>query len=124
MVKKLRGLAKTLRKNVTDAENYMWLFLRNRQIEGVKFRRQETIGSYIVDFVSHERKLIIELDGGQHALSVEKDGKRSKWFNEHGYEVLRFWNNEVLQNKDGVLEAVRQKLLTPHLSSSPSRGEE
>jgi len=85
----------------------------------VKFRRQEPIGRFIVDFVSYDRKLVIELDGGQHDLNKEKDKKRDVWFKNQGYEVLRFWDNEVFKNKDEVLEIIRKKLLTPHLTSSP-----
>ena len=119
---KLRGLAKNLRGKATNTENYLWLFLKNRQLEGVKFRRQEPMGRYILDFVSYERKIVIELDGGQHAENKKKDKERDAWLNSQGYEVLRFWDNEVLKNKDGVLESIRQKLLPPHLTS-PARGE-
>jgi very-short-patch-repair endonuclease len=120
---KLRGLAKNLRKSSTNTENYLWLFLRNRQVEGIKFRRQEPMGRYIVDFVSYERKLVIELDGGQHVINNKKDKERDEWFQSQGYEVLRFWDNEVLKNKDGVVESIRNKLLPPH-PASPARGEE
>ncbi len=123
MQKELRGLAKDLRINSTNTENKLWLFLKNRQLEGVKFRRQEPIGNYVADFVSYEKKLIIELDGGKHDISKAKDNERDSWFKKNGYEVLRFWNNEVLKNKDGVLEIIRKRLLTPHLTS-PARGEE
>ena len=123
MERKLRGLAKILRKRATNTENYLWLFLKNRQLEGVKFRRQEPMGSYIADFVSYESKIVIELDGGQHAENNKKDKERDGWFKRQGYEVLRFWDNEVFKNKDGVLETIRKKLLTPHLTS-PARGEE
>jgi len=121
--RKLKGLAKSLRKKSTNTENYLWLFLRNRLLEGVKFRRQEPMGRFIADFVSYERKLVIELDGGQHDLRKEKDKERDVWFKNQGYEVLRFWDNEVFGNTDGVLETIRKKLLTPHLTS-PARGEE
>ena len=89
----------------------------------MKFRRQEPMGSYIADFVSYESKIVIELDGGQHAENNKKDKERDGWFKRQGYEVLRFWDNEVFKNKDGVLETIRKKLLTPHLTS-PARGEE
>ena len=81
------------------------------------------MGSYIADFVSYESKIVIELDGGQHAENNKKDKERDDWFKRQGYEVLRFWDNEVFKNKDGVLETIRKKLLTPHLTS-PARGEE
>ena len=85
----------------------MWSKLRAKQIEGHKFRRQEPIGKYIVDFVCHERRLIVELDGGQHIENREADNQRDKWFGEQGYKVLRFWNNEVLTNIAGVLDTIR-----------------
>lgn len=122
MEKQIGSLAKTLRKRSKNTENYLWLSLKNRQLEGAKFRRQEPMGKYIADFVSYERKLVIELDGSQHVAGKEKDKIRDKWFREQGYLVLRFWDNEVLKNKDGVLEKIRITLLTPHLAS-PTRGE-
>lgn len=99
---KMRKIARNLRKRATNVENYLWRFLRNRQLEGFKFRRQEPIGRYIVDFVCYERKLVIEVDGGQHAVNKEKDEERDKWLRSQGYEVLRFWDNEVLKNRKGV----------------------
>lgn len=76
-----------------------------------------------MDFVSYDSKIVIELDGGQHNLNKEKDKERDIWLKCQGYEVLRFWNNEVLKNNNGVLEAIRKAILTPHLTS-PTRGEE
>jgi len=97
-------LARNLRRKQTDAERKLWSILRGRQFENSKFRRQEPIGKYIVDFVSLERELIIELDGGQHnqQSEMEKDETRTKWLERKGFRVLRFWNNDVLQNIDGV----------------------
>ena len=89
-----------------------------RQIQGFKFRRQQPIGPYIVDFATFEKKLVIELDGGQHAMEREKDEERDVWFKKEGYEVLRFWDNEVFENLDGVLEVIKNKLLFP--SPNPS----
>jgi very-short-patch-repair endonuclease len=108
----LTPLAKNLRKESTDAERLIWSRLRAGRLEGLKFRRQHPIGPYIVDFVCLERKLVIELDGGQHALPEEtqKDNQRDSWLKEEGYTVLRFWNNEVLTNLNGVLEEIRGKL--------------
>jgi very-short-patch-repair endonuclease len=97
-------LAKTLRKNSTDAERVVWKFLRAKQIEGLKFRRQEPIGKYIVDFVCYEKRLIVEVDGGQHSL--ETDADRDVWLTSQGFTILRFWNHEVLQNIEGVLEVI------------------
>ncbi|MFH1856656.1 MAG: DUF559 domain-containing protein [Candidatus Omnitrophota bacterium] len=118
-----KNLARNLRKNSTDTEQYLWRYIRNKQLEGFKFRRQQVIGKYIVDFVNFENKIIIELDGGQHAVYQEKDKVRDNWFKKQGYEVLRFWDNEVLNNVEGVLEVIREKLLfyysTPHPNPLP-----
>ncbi len=101
-----------LRRNQTDAEEALWARLRNRQLEGARFRRQHPIGPYIVDFVNLAAKLVIELDGGQHNVSptAERDAERTAWLNSEGYRVLRFWNNDVLSNIDGVLEVIRSAL--------------
>jgi very-short-patch-repair endonuclease len=98
-------LAKKLRRGQTDAESLLWKHLRTKQMEGVKFRRQEPIGRFIVDFVSFEKKVIVEVDGGQH--SEEADKEREQWLRSQGFKVLRFWNNEVLENTEGVLEVIR-----------------
>jgi very-short-patch-repair endonuclease len=111
MPSNLTNAAKNLRKNATQVETLLWNQLRARQIEGVKFRRQQPIDEIIVDFVCFEKKLIIELDGGQHAQSREKDRERDKNLSEKGYTVLRFWNNEVLENLVGVVEVIRSKCL-------------
>ena len=105
-------LARGLRKRQTDAERALWNKLRSKQIEGVKFRRQQPIGPYIVDFVSLERKLIIEIDGGQHNERKvrEEDQEREEWLKEKGYQTLRFWNNDVLTNIEGVLERIKENL--------------
>ncbi len=114
--------AKNLRKRFTDVERLLWRLLRARQIEGLKFRRQEPIGRYIVDFVCFESKVIIEVDGGQHSIETEKDKERDEWFKSQGFKVLRFWNNEVLTNTEGVLEVIRANCLShPPLNPLPSR---
>ena len=105
-------IAKKFIINSTDTEKYLWKYLRERQLEGFKFRRQHPIGKYIVDFINLGRKIIIEVDGGQH-LENKKDKLRDKWLEEKGYEVLRFWDNEVLTNIEGVLESIRKKLYSP-----------
>jgi len=105
-------IAKKLRINSTDTEKYLWKYLRGKQLTGFKFRRQHPIGKYIVDFVNLERRIIIELDGGQH-LENKKDELRDKWLKERGYDVLRFWDNEVLTNIEGVMESIRKKLYSP-----------
>ena len=89
--------ARELRKNPTEAERALWKHLRMRQFIGCKFRRQQAIGPYIVDFVSFERRVIIELDGGQHSQQVAYDAERTAWLEAQGYRVLRFWNNQVLE---------------------------
>ncbi|MBI5903410.1 MAG: endonuclease domain-containing protein [Deltaproteobacteria bacterium] len=111
MVARITLLAKNLRKAPTDAEKLLWKHLRLKQAEGFKFRRQSPVGNYIADFACFEKKLIIEVDGGQHADSV-KDKKRDRWFKENGFKILRFWNNEVLDNTEGVLEVIRGELLS------------
>jgi very-short-patch-repair endonuclease len=111
--KNLTPLAKNLRKTSTDVERLLWSRLRAGRCEGMKFRRQHPIGQYIVDFICLEKKLIIELDGGQHALPNEmlKDRHRDAWLEKEGYSVVRFWDNEVLMNTNGVLEMIREGLL-------------
>jgi very-short-patch-repair endonuclease len=93
--------AKSLRSNMTDAERRLWYFLRAHRFNGTKFKRQAVIGKYIVDFVCFEKHLVIEVDGGQHADN-ETDRRRTRWLEDQGFRVLRFWNNEVLQNTVGV----------------------
>lgn len=103
----LTQIAKSLRRNSTNPERKLWAFLRNRRFEGIKFRRQHPISCYIVDFISLEKKLIIEIDGGHHSKQIEKDTEREKCLNLHGYRVIRFWNNDVMDNIQGVLEIIR-----------------
>ena len=110
MNKNLTKFAKDLRKNSTNTENHLWRYLRNRHLEGFKFRCQQPIGKYIVDFVNFEKKVIIELDGGQHSFQEEKDKIRDEWLEKEGFKVLRFWDNEVLGNTEGVLKVIREKL--------------
>jgi len=115
MSKKLIYLAKGLRKRLTNAERLLWSRLRAGHFGGIKFRRQQPIGDYIVDFVSLERKLIVELDGGQHALAdgMLGDKQRDAWLMKEGYTVLRFWDNEVFENIDGVIETIRRSVYEP-----------
>jgi very-short-patch-repair endonuclease len=98
------GLARHLRRKESDAERKLWSKLHSRQFENVKFRRQHPIGKYIVDFVSLKKKIVIEIDGGQHneTGNREKDELRTAWLENEGYHVIRFWNNDVLTNIDGV----------------------
>jgi very-short-patch-repair endonuclease len=98
--------ARQLRRNQTDAENLFWSKLRNRALNGYKFRRQVPVGNYIADFLCIEAMLIVELDGGQHAEQQEYDQRRTHWLESQGFRVLRFWNNEVLLNIDGICDAL------------------
>ncbi len=106
-----------LRRNQTKAEQLLWRHLQNKQIQGIKFFRQYSIGVYIIDFYSPILKLAIEVDGGQHAEEANKqyDEMRSVYLKEQGIEVTRFWNNEVIQNVRGVLHKIAERLTPPGL---------
>ena len=108
--------AKSLRQNATDAEIKLWSVLRDRQLLGFNFVRQHPIGPYIADFACREADLIIELDGGQHAESA-KDQERTNHLAEHGYEVMRFWNTDVLTNIEGTAQVISERL-----TKAPSPG--
>ena len=99
--------ARVLRARPTDAERKLWAILRYRQMDGHRFRRQAPIGHYIVDFVCFERKLVVEVDGGQHAVQLRRDSARTTWFRSQGFRIIRFWNNEALANIDGVGSVIR-----------------
>ena len=103
-------LARRLRRDATRAEQKLWQYLRSRSLAGFKFVRQKPIGPYIVDFVCREQRLVIEVDGGQHDVRAAQDAERARTLEEWGYHVVRFWNNDVLGNIDGVLEAILQEL--------------
>jgi len=94
--------AKSLRSNMTDAERRLWYFLRAHRFKGTKFKRQAVIGKYIVDFVCFEKHLVIEVDGSQHA-DDQTDSVRTRWLEDQGFRVMRFWNNEVLKNTSGPI---------------------
>jgi very-short-patch-repair endonuclease len=96
-------LARKLRLTPTDAEIRLWSRLRRRQLDGFRFRRQHPLGPYVVDFFCAATKLVIEVDGGQHA---EESAVRARWIEAQGYHVIRFWNNDVLSNTDGVLRTI------------------
>lgn len=117
-----KTIARNLRKNSTEAEKVLWHRLKNKQMEGFKFRRQQIIGRYVVDFVNFERKLVIELDGSQHIIEKKRDRERDHWLQTQGFEVLRCWNNEIFENLDGVLEVVREKLLSSPSPNPSHRG--
>ncbi|HEU0155599.1 MAG TPA: endonuclease domain-containing protein [Stellaceae bacterium] len=116
--------ARALRRNMTDAELRLWQILRSHQMIGRKFRRQVPLGRYIVDFVCHEARLIVEIDGGQHDGSSPLEAERTRFLEGEGYRVLRFWNNEVLANLEGVHYALANALgdITP-TPPSPIEGE-
>lgn len=121
MPKNLTPVAKLLRKNSTDAERALWRHLQEKRLGGHKFLRQQPLGEFVVDFACLEHKLIIELDGGQHAGS-EANELRDRWLEEQGFQVLWFWNNELLTNLEGALERI-QSALPPSPQPSPVKGE-
>ena len=106
---------------MTDAERLLWTRLRSKRFLGNKFRRQHPMGFFIVDFVCLEKKLIIEVDGGQHQQQIDYDQRREEWLKEKGFRILRFWNHEVLRGLDVVCERIYQ-ILCPHLSPPPLCG--
>lgn len=106
----MKERARELRKNMTDAERHIWSYLRNRRLLGYRFARQYVIGTYIVDFICREKRLIIELDGGQHMDAVVYDENRTRFLMAQGYQVLRFWNNEALYQTQDVLDHIVQAL--------------
>jgi very-short-patch-repair endonuclease len=124
---KTNRLQRELRNDMTAAELALWRILRGRQMSGCKFRRQHPFGEYILDFVCLENELVIEVDGGQHCECVVYDTARTLSLQESGFYVLRFWNNEVLQEIEAVKEKiwqVVQELNRPHpLPSPPLEGE-
>ncbi|WP_425292391.1 endonuclease domain-containing protein [Allosphingosinicella indica] len=115
--------SRELRANATEAERLLWRHLSARRIEGVRFNRQFPIGPFICDFVSRSARLIIEVDGGQHAERSEEDARRAAYLRSQGYRVIRFWNNDVLANIDGVVVRIAE-ILTDRPSPSPSRERE
>ncbi|MBI4279562.1 MAG: endonuclease domain-containing protein [Armatimonadetes bacterium] len=110
----LQHHARRMRREQTDAERMLWSCLRSRRLEHAKFRRQFPVGPYIVDFCCMEQKLVIEIDGGQHAEQAEADSHRTAYLAKLGYRVLRFWDNEVLTNASGVLDCIVEALGPPH----------
>jgi very-short-patch-repair endonuclease len=97
------------RQNTTDAERRLWAALRDRRLQGYKFRRQHPIGQFIVDFACTKHRLVIEADGGQHDESIS-DARRTAWLESQGWRVIRFWNNDILANTEGVLSTLLQAL--------------
>jgi len=117
--RKSTRIARRLRVNQTDAETVLWNRLRNRQIEGYKFVRQQPINGHICNFVCRERSLVVEVDGGQHNESTD-DVVRDRWLADEGYRVLRFWNNDVLGNIEGVLSQIQSEIRGESPSPRPS----
>ena len=108
-------LARNLRKNSTIQERRLWNLLKNRQFHNLKFKRQQPVGDYIVDFICKEAKIIIEIDGGQHnePENIEYDKTRTEYLNTLGYKVIRFWNNEIYENIEGVVLRLKEEI-NPH----------
>jgi very-short-patch-repair endonuclease len=102
--------ARSLRREATEAENKLWQVLRNRQVDGAKFRRQVPIDQYFADFCCSEHKLIVEVDGSQHADQERYDAARTAHLKAKGYHVLRFWNDDVLKSVEGVVDTIREEL--------------
>jgi adenine-specific DNA-methyltransferase len=121
------AFARLLRARMTNAEQRLWNELRNRKLRGFKFRRQYPLGGYVVDFVCVDRALVIEVDGGQHSNETRHKRQRTEWLEQHGWRVLRFWNNEVHGNLTGVLERILEALesvgTSPHPTPLPQAGE-
>ena len=113
--------AKSLRSNQTEAEARLWYHLRPHRFMGLKFKRQKPVGRYIADFVCCEQRLIVELDGGQHSEQVAYDQRRDAWLRSQGYTVLRFWNSDVMQQLEGVLEQIRCAVRPSPLAPLPAR---
>ncbi len=119
-VRSIVATARKLRRSSTDVERKLWHRIRDKQVEGFRFRRQRPVGRFIVDFICLDARLIVELNGGQHAENVAHDKKRTAFLESLGYRVLRFWNSEVIENIEGVLERLREALLLPRLDPTCS----
>ena len=118
----LLPLAKRMRREPTKAEAKLWSMLRGQRLGGLKFKRQEQLGDYIVDFVCFSARLIVEADGSQHAESTG-DAVHDGWLEAEGFRVLRFWNNDILGNPEGVARVILDAALPPLPNPSPTRGE-
>ena len=117
--KRLTILARNLRRSQSDAERILWSRLRRSQLNGVRFRRQQPVGNYIVDFISFEKRIIIEIDGSQHIELTKNDRARTEYLVSRGYRVIRFWNTDIMQNIEGVIDEILNTLTF----SSPVKGE-
>jgi adenine-specific DNA-methyltransferase len=116
-----KAKAPHLRSEMTEAEKRLWFLLRNRRLEGVKFRHQHPVGPYILDFACLSHNLAVEIDGGQHCDSLS-DKVRTAWLQSQGWRIVRFWNNEALDHTETVLEALI-KAISPHPNPLPQAGE-
>ena len=116
--------SRQLRRTITPAETRLWAALRNRQLDGLKFRRQQALGPYILDFVCAEKRLIVEVDGAVHDDQMDYDAARTEHLNAYGYRIVRFRNDEVLNELGTVLETIREAALTSGPSPNAGRGEE
>lgn len=115
--------ARELRRSQTDAERMLWHHLRGRRLGGHKFRRQHSIGRFFVDFACIEQQIIVELDGGQHAGQLHYDDNRTRYLQRHGWHVVRFWDNDVLNQTEAVLESILNAMrTTPHPNPLPASG--
>ena len=111
--------ARALRHNQTDTERELWHLLRGRELAGFKFRRQVPLGEFVADFVCLSERLIVELDGGQHLGRADHDARRTAWLEAHNFRVLRFWKNDVLEQREAVLQTILSSLVTPHPNPLP-----
>ena len=111
--------ARALRHNQTDTERELWHLLRGRELAGFKFRRQVPLGEFVADFVCLSERLIVELDGGQHLGRADHDARRTAWLESQNFRVLRFWNNDVFQHREAVLQTILSSLVTPHPNPLP-----
>lgn len=118
------AVARQLRTNSTDAEKRLWSRLRRKQIDQHRFRRQVPLGPYVADFVCFDVRLVVEVDGGQHSENAHADSTRTAWLESQGFRVIRFWNNDVLANLDGVVQSIRSALASPPapLPTLPRKG--
>ena len=117
-----RGFARGLRRRQTDSERVLWWQLRDRQLNHAKFRRQHPIGPYIVDFCCLAHRLVVELDGGHHTAQIRADERRTAFLRQRGYRVLRFWDHDVLGNREAVLQEIEDALSHPHPTPLPPGG--
>lgn len=118
-----RDRARRLRRVQTEAERRLWMRLRDRQLHNAKFRRQHPVGPFITDFCCPEHRLVVELDGGQHVVQAEADQARTAFLTQRGYRVLRFWDHEVMEDMEAVLQQIVAELRDPHPDPLPRQGE-